>query len=142
MAKESGNIIQKPSGCHLKDNASKSAANSKPNQKERVFIIVKFLFYSIVSLRYCRQIGCLGGIDMTRLTFTYETIIEAPIDETWTFFSTADNLARMTTFPKVSIQSNPVTATGNLIKMELKVAGFSIEWHSLIEEVKPQHFFY
>ncbi|WP_100406855.1 SRPBCC family protein [Bacillus solitudinis] len=79
---------------------------------------------------------------MTRLTFTYETIIEAPIDETWTFFSTADNLARMTTFPKVSIQSNPVTATGNLIKMELKVAGFSIEWHSLIEEVKPQHFFY
>ncbi len=78
---------------------------------------------------------------MSLLTFSYTTIVKAPIEEVWTFFSTAENLARITSFPKVTILSNPDTRTGNEIVMKLSVAGIGVKWVSLIEEVDAPHCF-
>ncbi|MDT8861680.1 hypothetical protein N0O92_15790 [Alkalihalobacillus sp. MEB130] len=75
------------------------------------------------------------------VVFTYKTRIEAPIEEVWAFFSTAENLAKITSFPKVSILSGPETRQGNLIQMQLRFVCFSLKWESLIKEVQAPHFF-
>ncbi|KHF41790.1 SRPBCC family protein [Halalkalibacter okhensis] len=72
---------------------------------------------------------------MGSLVFTYRTIIDAPIEQVWAFFSTADNLAKITTFPKVTILSNPETVEGNIIHLKLQVALLSVNWTSRISKV-------
>ncbi|TWI57880.1 SRPBCC family protein [Halalkalibacter nanhaiisediminis] len=74
---------------------------------------------------------------MNVLVFRYTTVVKAPIEEVWRFFSTAENLATITAFPNVNILSNPETKTGNEIEMKLSVAGVGVKWISLIEEVEP-----
>ncbi|WP_017728251.1 SRPBCC family protein [Halalkalibacterium ligniniphilum] len=78
---------------------------------------------------------------MGKETFHYETVIDAQLDEVWGFFSTADNLVKITRLPKITLLSNPETIQGNTIKMKIGVAGVSVMWEALIEEVKAPHFF-
>ncbi|GAE24818.1 hypothetical protein JCM9140_770 [Halalkalibacter wakoensis JCM 9140] len=78
---------------------------------------------------------------MDHLVFTYRTHIHAPIETVWNFFSTADNLAKITTFPKVTILTNPSTTKGNTILMKLNFFFLSAHWASVIEDVEAPHFF-
>ncbi|MFC0558151.1 SRPBCC family protein [Halalkalibacter alkalisediminis] len=78
---------------------------------------------------------------MTSFVYTYKTIINAPIDNVWSFFSSATNLSKITPFPKVEIISDPRTITGNRIKMKLGYAGFNVRWISLIEDVQEPNRF-
>ncbi|MFC0473567.1 hypothetical protein ACFFHM_24430 [Halalkalibacter kiskunsagensis] len=78
---------------------------------------------------------------MDFLVFTYRTVVKASIDDVWSFFATAENLAQITTFPKINIQSDPETKQGNVIVMKLGLAGFYVKWTSLISEVNAPHYF-
>ncbi|MBP3951195.1 SRPBCC family protein [Bacillus suaedae] len=71
-----------------------------------------------------------------KYTFTYKTTIEAPIDDVWDFFSTAENLAKITSFPKIKIESDPRTMQGNEIVMSLGFSLIRMKWISLIEDVE------
>ncbi|ARK29435.1 SRPBCC family protein [Halalkalibacter krulwichiae] len=72
----------------------------------------------------------------TLLVFTYKTIIDAPIEKVWSFFSDAHNLTEITGFPKVKILSNSKTIEGNVIIMELRFGLLQTNWVSVIEGVK------
>ena len=72
--------------------------------------------------------------------FNYETKIDKEFEEVWTFFSTADNLAKITSFPKVRILSDPSTTPGNTIKMQFNFFIFRISWHSKITKKEQTYF--
>ncbi|WP_051556640.1 SRPBCC family protein [Alkalihalobacterium bogoriense] len=72
--------------------------------------------------------------------FTYKTIIHAQKSEVWHFFSTADNLAKITSFPKVRITSDPETKKGNRIVMELQFLFFTFHWTANITAVTEDYF--
>ncbi|WP_096201150.1 SRPBCC family protein [Bacillus sp. FJAT-45350] len=78
---------------------------------------------------------------MGKHTFYYETYIDSHIDNVWDFFSTAENLAKITSFPKVRILSNPATVKGNIIEMELNFRLFKMAWSSDITEVVEKSYF-
>ncbi|MBU9712341.1 SRPBCC family protein [Evansella tamaricis] len=63
------------------------------------------------------------------------------LHDLWRFFSSADNLAKITPFPKVIILSNPVTTIGNKIEMELNFYLFRLKWHSKIIDMKVESYF-
>ncbi|UOE95974.1 hypothetical protein [Alkalihalobacillus sp. LMS39] len=72
--------------------------------------------------------------------FSYKTIIHAQKDEVWRFFSTAENLAKITSFPKVRITSDPETKKGNHIVMELQFFLFTFHWTAIITAVTDDYF--
>ncbi|NEU30787.1 hypothetical protein GN156_08360 [bacterium LRH843] len=78
---------------------------------------------------------------MGLVRFTYTTIIHESMDDVWTFFSTASNLQRLTSFPKVTILSNPETKAGNEIVMKLSFVGATLNWVSSIEKVEQPFLF-
>ncbi|WP_368504684.1 hypothetical protein AB3N04_03140 [Alkalihalophilus sp. As8PL] len=78
---------------------------------------------------------------MNTYLFTYETKIEASLEEVWSFFSTAENLVKITDFPTITLHSNPLTSEGNTIQMKIGVGPIKANWHSYIEEVKPLEYF-
>ncbi|MCL7747141.1 SRPBCC family protein [Halalkalibacter alkaliphilus] len=78
---------------------------------------------------------------MGLFAFTYKTVIDAPIEAVWTFFSTAENLAKITSFPRVTILSNPETVEGNTIKMKLHFAGLYVNWTSKVTYVQAPNCF-
>ena len=78
---------------------------------------------------------------MNTYVYTYKTIINAPIEDVWSFFSTATNLPEITPFPKVEVISDPRTLAGNKIEMKLGYAGCYVNWISLIEDVQEPNQF-
>jgi len=78
---------------------------------------------------------------MVKGTFHYETFMSRPLEEVWDFFSTAENLAKISSFPKVTILSNPKTIQGNNIEMKLNFLFFQKKWHAEITEVKEKSYF-
>jgi len=75
------------------------------------------------------------------INFTYTTKINAPIEEVWSFFSSATNLSKITQFPQVNIVSDPRTMEGNKIEMVLSFGWIKMKWVSLIRDVqKPNQF--
>ncbi|WP_100372515.1 SRPBCC family protein [Bacillus sp. FJAT-45037] len=78
---------------------------------------------------------------MDTYIFTYEAKVDASIEEVWEFFRTADNLVQITSFPEISIDSNPATTEGNTIKMKMGLGPLRVDWHSYIEEVVPYDYF-
>ncbi|WP_216829493.1 SRPBCC family protein [Alkalihalobacterium elongatum] len=78
---------------------------------------------------------------MGKGTFRYETIINAPLSEVWDFFKSAENLAVITSFPKIKLSSDPRTVEGNLIEMELDFGVMKKSWVASIVEVKEKEYF-
>ena len=78
---------------------------------------------------------------MARGIFTFEIKVNQPIEKVWEFFSTAENIAQITTFPKVKILSAPETRIGNRIEMELNFIIFKKKWVAQIDEVVEQEYF-
>jgi ligand-binding SRPBCC domain-containing protein len=78
---------------------------------------------------------------LSSFVYTYHTVINAPIEEVWSFFETATNLSKITTFPKVVIISDPRTVDGNEIVMKLLIERLSFKWISIIQEVKNPYYF-
>jgi ligand-binding SRPBCC domain-containing protein len=78
---------------------------------------------------------------MFKGTFEYETTLPHHIDEVWSFFSTAHNLVRISTYPKVSVQSDPAMAEGNLIQLQLNFRLFRLKWLLTIQDVQEKCYF-
>ncbi|WP_227935028.1 SRPBCC family protein [Alkalihalobacillus deserti] len=72
---------------------------------------------------------------MTSFVYTYQTIINAPIEDVWSFFSSATNLSKITSFPKIEVTSDLRTMEGNKMEMKLGFAGVRMKWISLIHDV-------
>lgn len=66
----------------------------------------------------------------------YETTLNAPLDKVWEFFQNAENLTRITQFPKTKLLSDGQTSTGNVIRLEMKWGGVTLHWDSEIEAVR------
>ncbi|OLS35967.1 hypothetical protein BTR22_13330 [Alkalihalophilus pseudofirmus] len=78
---------------------------------------------------------------MDTYIFTYETTVDAPIEEVWSFFHTAENLVKITSFPTITLHSDPETRKGNTIRMKMGLGPVKADWHSYIQEVKPHEYF-
>jgi ligand-binding SRPBCC domain-containing protein len=74
-------------------------------------------------------------------TFEYETTLPHHIDKVWNFFSTANNLARMSTYPKVIVQSDPSMAIGSHIQLQLNFGLFRLKWLLIIQDVQERCYF-
>jgi ligand-binding SRPBCC domain-containing protein len=78
---------------------------------------------------------------MFKGTFIYHTKLEEPLDQVWDFFKSAENLVRITEYPKVKFLSDPSTVKGNTIHMELNFPFFRLKWSSFISEFKEYAYF-
>lgn len=74
-------------------------------------------------------------------TFNYITSMDHHIDEVWPFFSNANNLVRISSYPKVSLQANPSTVKGDRLHLILNFGLFRLNWLLVIQEVHERSFF-
>ncbi len=74
-------------------------------------------------------------------SFSYNTTLHANLDEVWTLFSSAENLVRVTRFPKISLHSDPSTVKGNHLELELNFVLFRLNWRLIILDVQAKSFF-
>jgi ligand-binding SRPBCC domain-containing protein len=81
---------------------------------------------------------------MAECNLTFEQKITAPIERTFTFFSDAKNLERITP-PWLHFQvvgmSTPTITEGTLIDYRLRIRGIPLRWQSRIESWRPNEMF-
>jgi ligand-binding SRPBCC domain-containing protein len=74
-----------------------------------------------------------------------ETLVAAPLEETFTFFTNPDNLLKVTpdTFPTTILNKEPITMEkGTLIRLKMRLFKlFPVKWETKIEEWDPPHKF-
>ncbi|GAE30785.1 SRPBCC family protein [Halalkalibacter hemicellulosilyticus] len=68
--------------------------------------------------------------------FTYETVIDAPIQVVWEFFSEPINLAKLSKFPKLEVDSATKMVEGGSMTLKIRVCGFPFRWGVLFEKVE------
>lgn len=81
---------------------------------------------------------------MSNQIFQHETLIRAPLEKVFDFFSNAQNLEVITPpFLQFTIlsQSTPKIQQGTIFTYQLKIHGVPIRWKSLIEEWVPNSHF-
>lgn len=87
---------------------------------------------------------CLEEGMMFEHFFTAETIVPAPREEVFAFFSSATNLARITP-PSLGfhiVTAQPITmAEGTLIDYRISLHGVPMRWRTLIRKWNPPHEF-
>ncbi|ADU30331.1 SRPBCC family protein [Evansella cellulosilytica] len=78
---------------------------------------------------------------MFKGSYQYKTILRKDIDDTWEFFSSAENLVKITRFPIVKVLSSPKVVEGNSIQLQLHFILFRLRWTLKINKVKENHLF-
>ncbi len=73
--------------------------------------------------------------------FKYETILNSDLDNVWDFFSSTENLVKITRFPKVKLESDPAVIKGQHIKLTLNFILFRLKWHLVIHDVQDKQLF-
>ncbi|MED4018235.1 hypothetical protein [Sutcliffiella cohnii] len=76
-----------------------------------------------------------------RGVFTNQTELAVPIDAVWDFFQTTENLARITSYPKVNIQGSSVVEEGKTMRLQLHFGIWITSWDSYISHWKEKEGF-
>ncbi|MBB6452760.1 ligand-binding SRPBCC domain-containing protein [Salirhabdus euzebyi] len=74
-------------------------------------------------------------------TFTYNTLLEFPIETVWGFFQSTENLVNITSFPRIKVKGSSKVAEGQTVKLELNFGIWKTGWNSYFTQWKEKEVF-
>lgn len=97
-----------------------------------------------VALSLCHNRGIKAHERMITLfkgQYDHITHLNRSKQQVWHYFQDAQNLAKITRFPRVHIISAPAVEKGNVLHMKLGMFGFKLDWKAQFSAVQSPDFF-